>query len=121
MQHKHTLSIVCIFIIVAFMKTAQADGFYSVTSLKTLCGNENPWHDDACKAYLHGVVETWMMKDMVSVEPYRYRASKSTFCETINKVSDNEWLKIVRDNLNSMGTGFASDAVMTVLSKQLCK
>lgn len=88
MQHKHALSIVCFVIIVAFMKPVQAESFYSVASLTLLCGNENPRDDAACIVYLHGVVETWMLKDVVSVEPYRYssRGNEPTFCETINKL-----------------------------------
>lgn len=123
MRHKHALSIVCFGIVVALMKPAQAESFYSVASLTLLCGAENPPNDLACTAYLHGVVETWMLKDIVSIEPYRYssRGRGPTFCETINKVSDNEWLKIVRGNLNSMKPGFAADAVMQVLSKKLCE
>ena len=123
MQSKHALTIICFVIIVVFVKPVQAEGFYSVASLTLLCGNRNPSNDFACKTYIRGVVETWMLKDIVGVNPDRYssRGNEPTFCETISKVSDDEWLKIIRSNLNSMKPGFAADAVMDALFKQLCK
>ncbi len=122
-KNKRALSLISFVILIAFMQPIQAERFYSVASLTLLCGNKSPSRDAECKVYLHGVVETWMLKDVVSVEPYRYssRGNEPTFCETINKVSENEWLNIVREKLNTMGPGLAADAVMEVLSAKLCK
>ncbi len=107
-------------VIASHHMTGDNEEHYIVKSKRALSLN---CRDAECKIYLHGVVETWMLKDVVSVEPYRYssRGNEPAFCETINKVSENEWLKIVRDNLNTMGPGFAADAVMEALSKKLCK
>ena len=73
--------------------------------------------------YLHGVVETWMLKDLVSVTPsvYASRNHEPVFCEKINKASEDKWLAVVRANLDSMKSGFAASEVMKVLSKRLCK
>lgn len=121
MQHKRAVSIACLVVFSGFMKPVQADVSYSVASLRYLCGH--PTNDLACKAYLHGVVETWSIKDIVSTEPNRYvsHGNRPAFCDTINKVSDGEWVNIVARNLNSMGDGPASDAVMKALSRQLCQ
>ena len=123
MQYKRTLRTVCFLIVFAITPSVNAETFYSVTSLRLLCGNGTPRKDAACKTYLHGVVETWMIKDLVSVDPRRFenRVRNLTFCESIYMASDNEWLEIVRSNLNSMKPGFAADAVMAALAKDLCK
>lgn len=64
-----------------------------------------------------------MLKDLVAVEPNRYRAraGEPAFCETIIKVSDDEWLRIVRSSLPTMEPGFASPAVSRALSANLCE
>lgn len=121
MQHKHALSTACFVMAVAFMKPVQAEDFHSVATLKTICGN--PSYDLACMSYVHGIVEAWMLKDLVHTAPKRYSSHGNgpTFCETINKVSDREWVAIVRGSMNSMANGFAANAVMETLSKQLCE
>lgn len=123
MQFRNALKILGTVLIVTTTQSAHAESFYSVTSLTVLCANDA--NVNACKSYLHGVVETWELKDIVSVNPDRYLSSgnklKPTFCETINKVSDSEWVAIVRSNLNTMEPGFASNAVMVALSNRLCK
>lgn len=122
MQQKRTLSIACIVIIWVSMNPVCAESIYSGTSLKILCGNEDSDVKLACRTYVHGVVETWMLKDTVSVEPLRFkRRNGPIFCETILKVSADEWLRIVRSDLNSRDAGFAAGAVMNALSKNLCK
>jgi hypothetical protein len=122
MQYKHTLRTVCFLIALAIAQSVNAEAFYTVSYLRHLCRNRNPGKEAACRTYLHGVVETWMIKDLVSVDPRRFenRVSNLTFCESIYKVSENEWVEIVRSNLNAMKPGFAADAVMQALAKNLC-
>lgn len=121
-HRKYLLAISLLAAAASFTKPVRAEAFYSVASLTLLCGSENKRNEEACITYLHGIVETWMLKDVVSIQPYRFqkRGKGPAFCETINKVSNQEWLKIVRSNLNTMEPGFAADAVMTILSKKLC-
>lgn len=123
MRFKRTIQTLGVFLLTALSALANAETYFSVSSLKIICGSETPNFEAVCKAYLHGVVETWMYKDVVGVNPPRYqsRGSHPTFCDTIDKVSDDEWLKIVRINLNSLPPGLATDAVMKTLSNQLCK
>lgn len=125
MQLRHALRLACLSLVMAFSQSIKAEIFFSTVSLKILCQSGDPSADLACKTYLHGIVETWMVKDIVSIDnkTYRYvsRGNEPTFCETINKVSENEWLAIVRGNLNSMKPGLATIAVMEALSNKLCK
>jgi|SRR6056297_3405165 len=120
---KSLLTSIFLSIGIAFSKPVHGESFYSVASLTLLCSSESHRNEEACIAYLHGIFETWMLKDVVSVDPYRYQNSGRgpTFCETINKVSDQEWLRIVRRSLETMDSGFAADAVMTILSQELCE
>ena len=109
--------------VVSLVQPVHAESVFSVSSLALLCGDSSSQSEMACRSYLHGVVEAWMLKDLIGVDPYRYSSHKdgTTFCETISNVSANEWIRIVRSNLASMEQGFAADAVMKVLSKSLCK
>lgn len=127
MQYKSASKIVSFVIIFAISHSVNAGASYSVSSLGLLCRNNNPRENGACIVYLHGVVETWMIKDVVNQskdsERFNYLSNNNspTYCETINKVSENEWMEIVRNNLNTMEPGFASNAVMKALSDKLCK
>ena len=102
---------------------ARAESVYSVDSLKILCGTVSVEGDSSCRIYLHGVVETWMLKDLVALKPRRYQARgrEPAFCETILKVSDDEWLRIVRSSLPDMEPGIASLAVSKALAANLCE
>lgn len=101
---------------------AAANTVYSVESLKALCGN-GPVQTEACSFYIRGVVESWFVKDIAGVNPVAYKSHNNSpeFCDTIFKVSNSEWTKIVLNDLNNMKPGFASGAVMNALSNQLCK
>lgn len=105
---------------IAFVGIANAFTTYSVASLTLLCGN--PQYEDHCSIYVHGVVETWMVKDAAGIDPYRFesRSNSPTFCDAIFDASDKELLQIVRTSLPTMNSGFASAAVMDALSKRLC-
>ena len=120
---RYILSIALFFTFTFPMKRVQAESFYSLASLTLLCADVNPSMDFPCTTYVHGVVETWFVKDLAGFDPPQFVSRPNTpiFCDTILKVSDKEWVKIVRDNLNSMRPGFASDAVIDVLHKKLCR
>jgi len=104
-------------------QSTHAENVYSVASLKMLCNSENPENKTLCKMYLHGVIETWLLNDIDGVEPNRYSSKNNlpTYCDTINKISSDEWIKIVQEELNTMDSGFGASAVMEILSKKLCK
>lgn len=105
-----------------FPHNANSATIYSVNSLKFLCSS-NGGDEGACHSYVQGVVETWMLKDMQSFEPTRYQSRDGlpTFCETIIKVSEDEWIRIIRDSLPTMQPGLASPAVQDALAERLCK
>ncbi len=102
---------------------SNAAPFFTVASLNVLCGSDDEQTLELCKFYLHGVVETWMFKDLVGVDPMRYqsRGSFPEYCDTIGKVSDDEWVRVIRNELDSMEDTFATDAVMDSLANTLCK
>lgn len=103
--------------------SASAESIYSVKSLRTLCTTDEQYADLACKTFIHGVVETWSQRDIISVSPDRYRTDRRpVFCETINKVSDTEWKKIVVEELQSATEpGFAAEFVAEALHRRLCE
>ena len=106
----------------AFSPAVLAEGNYSTASLVLLCADANRTSTLACKTYLRGVVDTWILKDIVSIDPPKYDARNGvTFCEAIIEVSDDEWVRIIRQSLSSMPPLFASDAVMKTLSTKLCQ
>jgi hypothetical protein len=89
-SRKYLLAISLLVVVAtAFTKPVRAERLYSVASLTLVCGSDNLRDEGLCITYLHGVVETWMLNDLVSVEPFRYR-SGSLYCDTISKVSEKE-------------------------------
>ncbi len=122
MRNRNQLGIALFIAIATFSKLTDAQSVYSVASLKNLCESEDSALRFACESYVRGVVETWMLKDVVGVNPMRYKSNgRYPYCETITKVSGDEWSRIVRDNLDSMKPGFAAGAVMETIHKRLCK
>jgi hypothetical protein len=114
----------CAFIILIFsVMHARAESFYSVASLTILCGSPDKQLESACGTYIRAVVEAWMAKDVVSVDPYIYSSQNGTptYCDAIGDATENAWIKVVRIDLRSMQPGFASAAVMHSLSKSYCK
>ena len=102
--------------------TVKSATVYSVDSLQVLCSG-NKEDNELCGLYIHGVVETWMLNDLESFEPTRYRSrvGQPTFCETIIRVSEEEWVRIIRESLPTMRPGLASVEVQKALAKNLCE
>ena len=92
---------------------------YSDKSLLLLCSSNNAYDRATCDSYIRGVVETWLLKDVVGPDQYESHEG-TTFCDRILKVSVDEWVSIVRRNLKSLKPGFASGEVMRLIHDALC-
>lgn len=110
-------NIIAIAFSLALALPTHAQSVYSTKSLKLLCGVDEPDRNHMCKLYLHGVVEAWMLGALV----HNHKTGSNAYCETIFKVSDDEWLRIVRARLDAMGDGFAAIEVQKALSGKLCR
>lgn len=120
MKHRKNLGAAICAVVALGGNSAQAENVYSVASLTLLCGD--PVNHEMCSVYLHGVVEAWMLKDVISADPPKYlQGNGPQFCEAINEASGDKRVLLIRRNLKSMQPGFAADAVMRTLSKDLCR
>ena len=110
-------------VLVSFVIHARAENFYSVASLTLMCGSPDSQLESTCGAYIRAVVESWMVKDLVSVDPYKYSSQNgtATYCDAIGYAAESDWVQTVRKDLKGMQPGFASGAVMHSLSKRYCK
>jgi len=118
------LSIFLCFSTLGWSSTVAANyAHYSTQSLMAMCTDTSVFADQACKSYIRGVVETWFLKDLRSVDPNGFSSENGTpvYCETIFKVSDDEWKRIVIKNIDSTERNFASADVMSALFKGLCE
>lgn len=113
-----------VFVALATLLASNAQGMmFSTTSLTLLCGPQVR-DDTACATYLQGIVETWQIKDLVSLDPPRYHSQNSnapTACNAIGLVDGETLVQIIRSNLNQMDAGLAAINAMNVLHREICQ
>ncbi len=101
-----------------------SNSIYSVKSLRMVCGHN---HDPAlkktvttmCQAYIRGILETWQLQHEVH-KRLNTNSVLPAYCNTIFKVSDDEWHRIVQEALPSATDGLASILVIQAISTRLC-
>ena len=94
----------------------------SAEELKIFCLGEGAGPDLGCKLFIQGVIETWMYRDVISVDPEKFSARNLAFCANIYHSSEDEWKRIVRAALSSADMRrAASYVVMKSLHDELCK
>jgi hypothetical protein len=109
---------------------AHSENVYTVKSLQTICLAGSREADLACAAYLHGIVEGWMLQDVAGVSPDRYQSRDSyhyenkkgpAYCGFIGVAGEDEWKRVVVRNLANANDGPAAQYVMYALHDMFCK
>lgn len=124
MNQKSLLSNFLVFAsLLVFSISSQATTMKTVATLIVLCGTKSPSAEVACEAYIQGVIETWMTKELVAGKTQKVKGQSElpAFCDAIYSVSDKELAETIRSSLNAMQPGIAPYAVMETLSKKYCQ